>query len=71
MLKLGCQFVLVFLFARQCNLSPIDWNALGQKAAETVIDSLVHNALKSAKGDESSRAVGKMQQQGNYSFFSV
>ncbi|KAK2558174.1 hypothetical protein P5673_019288 [Acropora cervicornis] len=50
MLKLGYQFVLVFLFARQCYLSPLNWNDLGQKAAETVIDSLVHNALKSAMG---------------------
>ncbi|XP_074636162.1 uncharacterized protein LOC141894402 [Acropora palmata] len=64
MLKLGYQFVLVFLFARQCYLSPLNWNDLGQKAAETVIDSLVHNALKSAMGDESSRGLGKIQQQG-------
>ena len=71
MLKLGYQFVLVFLFARQCYLSPINWNDLGQKAAETIIDSLVHNALKSAMGDESSRGLGKIQQQGNYSFISV
>mgnify|MGYP000306098561 CR=1 FL=1 len=71
MLKLGYQFVLVFLFARQCYLSPLNWNDLGQKAAETIIDSLVHNALKSAMGDESSRGLGKIQQQGNYSFISV
>lgn len=64
MLKLGYQFVLVFLFARQCYLSPLNWNDLGQKAAETIIDSLVHNALKSAMGDESSRGLGKIQQQG-------
>lgn len=64
MLKLGYQFVLLFLFARQCYLSPINWNELGQKAAETVIHSLVHNALKSAVGDESSRGLGKIQQQG-------
>lgn len=55
---------MVFLFARQCYLSPLNWNDLGQKAAETIIDSLVHNALKSAMGDESSRGLGKIQQQG-------
>ena len=71
MLKLGYQFVLVFLFARQCYLSPLNWNDLGQKAAETVIDVLVDNALKSAMGDESSRGLGKIQQQGNYSLISV
>ncbi|XP_029188720.2 uncharacterized protein LOC114955932 [Acropora millepora] len=64
MLKLGYQFVLVFLFARQCYLSPLNWNELGEKAAETIIDSLLHNALKSAMGDESSRGLGKIQQQG-------
>ena len=71
MLKLGCQFVLVFLFTRQCHLSPLDWNGVAEKAVEAFIEFFVQNVLNSAKGNESSRGLGKIQQQGNYSFISV